>query len=105
MGPDPRDAYSRAEALLPAAASPPRHFVFGVPLAQQREFFGDVLAERQYGRALDHLQVLGGVPHPVDLAPFLEAGALLFGSALVPERRLRYGASAWARRCCSWPRS
>lgn len=89
QGHDPRDSYS-ALAPQPAHAGFPARFRFGVPPAADLEFFGDAAAQAQYTQALQTLESLGGTPVVIDFAPFLEAGRLVFGSALVAERWLTY---------------
>lgn len=93
VGHDPRDTQSSDAPLLEAPPVAPT-FTFGLPPQEQLEFFGDDQAQRQFERAVQHLIALGGTAQTIDLAPFLEAGSLVFDSALVAERWLRYGAVA-----------
>jgi allophanate hydrolase len=91
VGPDPRNPWGRAPAELvpstvqgPDGARAPR---IGLPAEAALEFFGDEpmraahLAAR--GEAVETLQA---ATVPVDLAPFLEAGSLLYAGAWVAER-------------------
>ncbi|WP_341674767.1 allophanate hydrolase [Niveibacterium sp. SC-1] len=95
---DGEDAYSDADAPigdlsldLAQAAAP---FRFAVPRAEQLEFFGDEAARAQFDAALAHLHALGGESVAIDFSPFLEAGRLVFNSALVAERWVSYGVVA-----------
>lgn len=92
-GHDPRDTQSSAAPLLaaPDLQAPLAPFAFGLPHAHQLEFYGDSAAQRQFTRAVEHLVALGGTAHSIDLTPFLEAGALVFDSALIAERWVSYG--------------
>jgi allophanate hydrolase len=86
-GPDPDDAYSRpAPPGFACFGSLPARFVFGVPLPGQREFFGNAEATALYDIAIERLAALGGSPNEFDLAPFLEAGSMLYGGAWITER-------------------
>jgi allophanate hydrolase len=86
-GPDPEDAYSRAtppEFAWPAAM--PARFRFGVPRPAQREFFGDSENAELYEAAIRRLTALGGIAETIDLAPFLDAAALVYRGAWLAER-------------------
>ena len=77
---DAEDAWSRAPADVPLGGKR-----IGVPLAGQRQFFGDVEAEFLYERALavlarEHTLV------EIDIDPLLEAARLLYGGPWVAER-------------------
>ncbi|MEN6587726.1 MAG: allophanate hydrolase [Sulfuricella sp.] len=61
-------------------------FRFGVPHADQLQFFGNAEAERLFGEALARLQSLGGHPVEIDFAPFLAAARLLYEGPWVAER-------------------
>ncbi len=77
-GAEPADAYSRT--VPPDAARPiGARFRFAVPSAAFRQKTGDAQAEIGFLTAIDRLGALGGVPVEIDMAPFLEAGALLYG--------------------------
>ncbi|WP_048439200.1 allophanate hydrolase [Caenimonas sp. SL110] len=79
---DPRDPYSRK---LQLAAQPWRgSFRFGVPSVT--EFFGDAVAESEFGLAISRLRELGGTPVAIDYTPLAQAAGLLYDSALVAER-------------------
>jgi allophanate hydrolase len=85
---DAQDPYSRPEADGRPWAPPPARtaFRFGVPRPSDREFFGDVEAERLFEAALGRLQSLGGVPVEIELQPFLEAARLLYDGPWIAER-------------------
>lgn len=81
---DPDDAYSRR---LPAVANDvPGAFTFGVPQAEQLEFFSNHEYARSFEAAARRLESLGGVRQSFDLAPFLAAAELLYGGPWVAER-------------------
>lgn len=77
---DSEDPYSRPLAALALGGRR-----IGVPLPQQRQWFGDAQAEYLYGRALDRLAQLGTLVE-IDLAPLQEAAQLLYGGPWVAER-------------------
>ncbi len=86
-GADPQDAYSRAApAGFGTVGTVPERFAFGVPRVDQREFFGNADAAALFEQAIVRLEALGGTLVMVDLAPFLEAGALLYRGAWLAER-------------------
>ncbi|TFZ33567.1 allophanate hydrolase, partial [Pseudomonas syringae] len=85
---DPRDAYSRRNPLWNDASAfgAPRPFRFGVPRAEDLQFFGCTEGPRLFNAAIDHLTALGGEAVTVDLSPFLEAARLLYAGPWVAER-------------------
>src|SRR5471032_716682 len=85
---DPRDAYSRSNPSWNdcSAFGVPRPFRFGVPRAQDLEFFGCPEGPLLFGDAIDQLKVLGGEAVELDLSPFLEAARLLYEGPWVAER-------------------
>jgi allophanate hydrolase len=86
---DETDAYSRAApAAAPAPTAPIR---FGMPAADQLEFFGNDEAARLYHGAADRLRQLGGVAVEMDFAPFAAAAQLLYGGPWVAERTAAVG--------------
>ena len=58
----------------------------GVPLPHQRQFLGDLAAERFYAQALDRLAAQGCDLVEIDLAPLSEAARLLYDGPWVAER-------------------
>ncbi|VVO35718.1 Allophanate hydrolase [Pseudomonas fluorescens] len=85
---DPRDEYSRSNPLWNdgSAFGAPRPFRFGVPRAQDLEFFGCAEGPALFGDAIDELKRLGGEAVELDLTPFLEAARLLYEGPWVAER-------------------
>ncbi|MEI7783271.1 MAG: allophanate hydrolase [Betaproteobacteria bacterium] len=79
---DAHDPYSRSLALQTAPF--PKSLRFGVP--RELEFFGDEQSQAQFELAVQRMQSLGGQAVPFDYAPFAQAAALLYDSALVAER-------------------
>ena len=67
----------------------PLRWRIGVP--PTLAWFGDDDARRRYDAAIARLDRLGAELHDVDISPFLEAGALLYGSALVAQRYGSFG--------------
>ena len=84
---DAEDPYSRpAEPSgVDFSAGP---FRFGVPRAQDWQFFGNAEAERLFQQSIRRLQALGGTAVEIDLSPFLEAARLLYEGPWVAERYL-----------------
>lgn len=67
-------------------------FRFGVPGADQRDFFGNTDVKTQYEKAIETLIHLGGTCIEIDYAPFLEVNNLLFNGPWVAERYASVGA-------------
>ncbi|WP_130906934.1 MULTISPECIES: allophanate hydrolase [unclassified Pseudomonas] len=85
---DPRDEYSRSNPLWNdgSAFGVVRPFRFGVPRAQDLEFFGCTEGPVLFAEAIDQLKALGGEAVELDLSPFLEAARLLYEGPWVAER-------------------
>lgn len=85
---DPRDEYSRRNPSWNdgSAFGAPRPFRFGVPRAQDLQFYGCVEGPLLFGDAIDRLKALGGEAVELDLTPFLEAARLLYEGPWVAER-------------------
>jgi allophanate hydrolase len=84
---DPADPFSRREAS-PARAMP-RSFAgckFGVPRADQLEFFGNPDTAALFEAMLARLERLGGERVTIDFEPFLETARLLYEGPWVAER-------------------
>lgn len=84
QGFDSDDEYSR-----PAGQSSwfaPDSFTFGVPQADQLQFFGNEEAKVLFAKAVDRLVLIGGNPVTVDFSAFLEAALLLYEGPWVAER-------------------
>ena len=90
-GYDHEDPYSRP--LPPGSEGGPEDgpFRFGVPRADQLEFFGDRESGRLYREALAVLARAGGEAVEVNAEPLLEAGRLVYGGPWVTERDLAFG--------------
>ncbi|MBI1789799.1 MAG: allophanate hydrolase [Acidobacteria bacterium] len=84
---DASDPYSRVprpgEGAAPWVAGA---FRFGVPEADQLEFFGDGEAAALYDDAIGALERCGGVRVKVDFSAFREAASLLYSGPWVAER-------------------
>ena len=80
-GHDPADPWSR-----PLSDAPLTLARVGVPLRHQRQFVGDLAAERLYAQALDRLMATGVELVDIDLAPLSEAARLLYDGPWVAER-------------------
>ncbi|MBK7972296.1 MAG: allophanate hydrolase [Deltaproteobacteria bacterium] len=87
---DPDDPWARATPAPPPPLG--ATFRFGIPSAPPDALFDDPEMQATWERAMARLEALGGVPVRVDLAPFLEAGALLYEGAWVAERYAAVGA-------------
>jgi allophanate hydrolase len=85
---DPHDPYSRHRPIKaldkPSAAL--RTTRVGVPGLGQLQFLGDAESEALFAQALARLSRLGCTPVEIDIAPFLEAGHLLYSGPWVAER-------------------
>ena len=66
-------------------------FTFGVPKADQLQFFGDDAMRRLYENALDRATAIGGRRVEFDYAPFLQTAELLYGGPWVAERLAAIG--------------
>ena len=83
-GPDPDNPWSRPVGLRPPLIGPPR---LGLPVVDDLEFFGDHAMRGAHLAARDRaVAELGASTHPVPLADFREAGALLYAGPWVAER-------------------
>ncbi len=83
---DPRDPYSRPAQPHGFDFGSAGRFRFGVPMARNLQFFGDVDSEALFTEAVQRLRGLGGEAVAVDLEPFLEAARLLYEGPWVAER-------------------
>ena len=87
-GPDPADALSRTPTSVRPMRWPPR---VGVATRWPDELSMDDGLRRQFDAAVERLAGLGAAIVQVDLAPALELGAMLYGSAIVAERATAVG--------------
>lgn len=81
--PDDADPYSRAFGDRAPFSRP---FRFGIPMAGQLDFLGDVAASALYDGAVARFVEMGGLPVEIDISPFLETAELLYGGPWVAER-------------------
>jgi allophanate hydrolase len=89
-GYDRADAYSRMPGL-PGAGATPRDlaagpFRFGIPRADQLEFFDDADYARLFFDSVKRLEQLGGQCVEIDFTPFRAAAKLLYNGAWIAER-------------------
>lgn len=82
---DPLDPFSRAAPSNAGAATPPP-FSFGVPQAEQLEWFGDEQNPPLFSAAIRQLEALGGKRMEIDFTPFRDAARLLYEGPWVAER-------------------
>ena len=86
-GYDRADAYSRkpdAHVTLPKLTAGP--FRFGIPRADQLEFFDDSEYARLFFDSVKRLEQLGGQCVEIDFTPFRAAARLLYDGAWIAER-------------------
>lgn len=83
-GYDPADPYSRMRPAQPPRVASP--FTFGRIRADDIETFGMPECADLYEQACARLSALGGRSVPVNFAPFVEAGAMLFSGPWIAER-------------------
>lgn len=85
---DAADPFSRpsADAVHFAPQAPRAAFRFGVLSPADREFQGDVAMADAYSRAIERVVNDGGTAVEFDLAPFLEAGLMLYEGPFVAQR-------------------
>jgi len=80
---DTRDAYAR----LAINETPVKEaFRFGVPKAENLNFFGNEESEKLFTDSLRQLVALGGEAVEIDMQPFLDAARLLYEGPWVAER-------------------
>lgn len=84
QGFDAEDPYSRQASQ--SGEIPGNLFRFGIPRAEQLEFFGNEETPGLFQQAIARLKSLGGQPVVVDFEPFLEAARLLYEGPWVAER-------------------
>lgn len=87
-GADADDAYSR---VAPDLSPFPAGWRFGIPRADQLEFFGNTPYATAYHHYVKQLERSGGVRQEIDFSPFLEAARLLYQGPWVFERHAAVG--------------
>jgi allophanate hydrolase len=75
-----------------APSSFPAKFRFGVPAANQLEFFGDHEAAELYSKAISIAESIGGQKVEIDFSPFRATADLLYSGPWVAERLAAIGA-------------
>ena len=83
---DDNDSYSRAAVAHGFDFGRAGSFRFGVPRAEQLQFFGNRQAATLFQQSCDRLRILGGVQVEIDFAPFLQTARLLYEGPWVAER-------------------
>jgi allophanate hydrolase len=83
---DPGDPYSRRLSDEPLGS-----LRYGVPRADQLEFYGDAAYARLFAGALRRLDEAGGARVEIDFEPFASAAGLLYGGAFMAERYAALG--------------
>jgi allophanate hydrolase len=83
---DSQDAYSRQMQAHGFDFGRTNTFRFGVPRAEQLQFFGNQQAAALFQRSCDALRAIGGTAVEIDFAPFLDAARLLYEGPWVAER-------------------
>jgi allophanate hydrolase len=84
-GYDAGDPYSRSRGLLNLGRMPP-NIRLGVPLPEQRLFFGDDYCFTAYEEALARFTRLGSALVSVDIEPFFQVARLLYEGPWLAER-------------------
>lgn len=83
---DDQDAYSRRIETYGFDFGRADTFRFGVPLAEQLQFFGNQNAAALFARSIETLSALGGTAVEIDFSPFLQSARLLYEGPWVAER-------------------
>ena len=84
-GYDVADAYSR-RLPIPARGAAPPAFRVGVPIPEQRKFYGDAAAEAAFAADLERLAGLGAAIVELDFEPLHAVARLLYDGPWVAER-------------------
>ena len=82
---DPADPYSRGPEDFPPSPTKPV-LRFGVPKAQQLNFFGNSEVQSLFEAAISRMRTMGGIEVAVDCQPFFDAGRLLYDGPWLAER-------------------
>jgi allophanate hydrolase len=83
---DDEEAYSRQALAHGFDFGRVEHFRFGVPRADQLQFFGNRDAEALFQKSCEALQAIGGQKVEIDFLPFLQSARLLYEGPWVAER-------------------
>jgi allophanate hydrolase len=84
QGYDDSDPFSRQSQLPPERSS--HSFTFGVPAADELEFFGNEEYAALFKLAVARLERLGGIKREINFRPFHKAARLLYEGPWVAER-------------------
>jgi allophanate hydrolase len=89
---DTEDAFARHNPAHNRGNSfgelPAKPFIFGVPQADQLQFFGDRHYPEAFVQSIAALTAMGGTTREIDFSPFLAAARLLYDGPWVAERYL-----------------
>ncbi|MCX6074964.1 MAG: allophanate hydrolase [Campylobacterales bacterium] len=80
---DALDSYSRGKSSVNAFGD---RFRFGVPRAEQLEFFGNSAYTTLFWESVERLEALGGSREEIDFTPFMETAKLLYHGPWIAER-------------------
>ncbi len=83
---DEQDAYSRQALTHGFDFARAKTFRFGVPRADQLQFFGNQDAEALFQKSIAAMEALGGQKVEIDFLPFLKSARLLYEGPWVAER-------------------
>lgn len=83
---DNQDAYSRRMRTHGFDFGRAEAFRFGVPTAEQLQFFGNQQAAALFARSIEALSAIGGTAVEIDFSPFLQSARLLYEGPWVAER-------------------
>lgn len=86
VGFDEQDAYSRQMLTHRFDFGRAQSFRFGVPRADQLQFFGNQDATVLFQKSCAALEAIGGLKIEIDFSPFLNAARLLYEGPWVAER-------------------
>ena len=93
---DEKDAYSRHNPAYNSSnngaagnafgAPAKKSFEFGVPRADQLEFYGDARYQAAFAKSIELLERIGGKKREIDFSHFLDAARLLYEGPWIAER-------------------
>lgn len=92
---DEKDAYARPNpayntsnngAANPFGTPTKNSFEFGVPRADQLEFYGNELYQAAFLKSIELLESIGGIKREIDFSNFLDAARLLYEGPWIAER-------------------
>lgn len=80
---DVQDSYSRKKTTIDSFGE---SFRFGVPRADQLEFFGNSAYKTLFWESVERLEALGGSRVEIDFTPFMDTAKLLYHGPWIAER-------------------